>query len=149
MTGDYSDLGAGQTIFFYQPPSDKKFFAHRMIIWIKDAGNPDADKYGNNITLANGIQVRIQNDSGTVNALTKSNVKTNGEWAVLCYDVKELAFGVGDVMIVVRWSFDRAGIPLSIYGLENERLEVVLNDDFSDLTGHRMMVQGYLHTTNP
>ena len=116
-----------------------------MIVFIQDTGAFDSDKYGNGIALANGIQVRVQDDSETISDMTNDlPIKTNTHWARMCYDIDLNTFGVGDEVMVVRWTFNKAGQFIRLDGSQNERLEVVLNDDFSALVDHTFLIQGYI-----
>jgi hypothetical protein len=48
----------------------------------------------------------------------------------------------GDEMLQVRWTFAKSGAQLRLNGNNNERLEVVLDDDLDGLIEHYFMVQG-------
>lgn len=142
VTGDYSSV---EEIFYIQPPKSTFFILERMLIFIQDTGAFDADSYGNGISLANGIVVRVQDDSDTLLNLTAGKpIKTNAQWTRLCYDVSLSNYGTGDESAGVRWTFSKAGHPLRLDGSKNERLEVVLNDSFVDLVDHTFLVQGYI-----
>ena len=84
--GDYS---SETEVFYYQPAADEIVSISRMIVSIEDAGAPDSGKYGNNITLTNGIVVRLSDSSGVVNTLTGFNILTNGQWAAHCHDLTQ------------------------------------------------------------
>ncbi len=104
-----------------------------------------AEEYGNlGAALTNGITVRLQDSGGTVLDLTDGlPVKTNAGWGQLCYDVDLKSWGAGNELLLVRWTFERAGQPLRLEGEDSGRLEVVLNDDFTGLLAHTFQVQGY------
>lgn len=139
--GDYS---GGVTNFLIAPPAGDIYAINRMIVQIRDAGTIDAGSYGNNLTLANGILVQYHDNSGLVTDLTSGiPIETNADWGRVCYDVQEVSFGSGDNYIGIRWTFGKSGAPLVLKGDEGDELRVVLNDDFSELTGHYFMVQGY------
>ena len=140
--GNYS---AAEEIFFIQPAPGEIFRIERMIVNVRDSAGFRADKYGDiSGGLSTGIEVRVQNDGGTILSLTNGiNIKTNGDWAGVCYDANLYKEGAGDDYLAVRWTFSRAGYPLRLVGDNNERLEIVLNDDLSDLVHHYFQVQGY------
>lgn len=146
VNGNYS---SAEEIFYIQPPAGQVFRIERMIVNLRDGSGFRADKYGKiNNGLVNGIELRIQNDEGTVVNLTNGiNIKTNGDWAGVCYDATLYKEGSGDDYLAVRWTFSRAGYPLRLVGDNNERLELVVNDDLSDLTHHYFQVQGYIEET--
>lgn len=140
LIGDYSSEA---TIFWVQPPAGVILDVYRLLIEIADTGSFDADSYGNGITLTNGIQLRKQNDSGTMYDFTAGgNVVTNANWGRYCYDHMLSDFGSGANYMHVRWTFARMGMPLRLNGDKNERLEVVLHDDFSGLVRHHYASQG-------
>tara|TARA_Y100000310_G_scaffold343923_1_gene453954 strand:- start:1501 stop:2037 length:537 start_codon:yes stop_codon:yes gene_type:complete len=145
MIGDYS---VTPNTFEYQPAAGSKVLVHRIIVSIADTGGLDAGRYGNNITITNGIVFRIENDSGTMADLTAGGtIKTNADWAAYCHDLAYIDFGSGANYLSARWSFDKFGPPVLLDGDNNERLEIVLNDDFSGLTSHRVLVQGTIVQT--
>ena len=149
--GDYS--GSAET-FYFQPAAGKIARITRMIVLIR---GPKAqfytDSYGSVGELTNGVTVRVQNDSGTLVDLTNGlPVKTNGNWGHYCFDAEVYPSSVGntDTYLRVRWTFEKAGYPLRLVGDNNERLEVVLNDNFDGVNGlveHFFHAQGYYENT--
>ena len=138
--GNYSSTPAR---FKIVPPAGEIFYIARMIIHYQDVGAPDADKYGNNITLANGITIGIYNvsDDSLHTELTDGlPIKTNAEWGRLAYDVRVDNFGVGNDFVQVRWSFFKSQRTV-ILG-EDQYLGIILSDDFSGLVSHHFMAQG-------
>ena len=147
-TGTKTAIGeyqAGAEIFYIQPPTGQVYRLSRILPFVEDAGTFDSGSYGNGITLTNGITVRVQNDSGTIVDLTDGlPVKLNTHWARLCYDLTISKFGTGNEYLHARWTFAKSGQMIRLVGDNNERLEVVLHDDFSDLVSQYFMVQGYI-----
>ncbi len=142
VTGDYS---SAEEIFYIQPSAGEAFRVARIIIYIEDTGSFDSGSYGNGLALANGIQVRVQNDGGTIADMTAGlPVKTNTQWGRMCYDIKTSNFGSGNEAMGVRWTFTAGGQFVRLDGDNNERLEVVVNDDFSSLVDHSFLVQGFI-----
>lgn len=151
--GDYSSTAE---IFYIQPPAGQIFRLTRMMVLISGrAPSVKTDTYGSVPTLSNGVQTRVQDDSGTIIDLVDGlNVKTNGCWGRLCFD-SELYTSTAntDSYVRVRWTFEKAGYPIRLVGDRNERLEVVLNDDFTDggsadaLALNYFHVQGYIENT--
>ena len=68
---------------------------------------------------------------------------TSGIWGLHSYDVQQLDWGSGNNVLLARWTFARMGTPLQLHGHQNERLEVVLQDDFSGLIAHVFVAQGF------
>jgi hypothetical protein len=140
-TGDYSSVS---DIAYIQPSAGEVIWLTRMIVFVKDTGTLDPDSYGNASALTNGLVVRLQDDSGTIATLSGGfTIKTNAEWGALCYDVTNHAWGTGDETLLVRWTFAKSGVEIRLDGDSNERLEILLNDDFSGLNAHRFCVQGH------
>lgn len=144
--GNYSGAGLGETIFKIQPAAGSVYRIARVIISIRDASGFQAEEYGNlAAALSTGIEVRVQNDSGTLIDLTDGiPITTNAAWGELCYDVDLKTWGNGDEFLLVRWTFSRSGTTPQLVGDRNERLEFVLNDDLSGLVSHYFLAQGYV-----
>jgi hypothetical protein len=134
--GDYS---SGAEIFYIQPPAGTVYRIARMIVYIEDDAVFNSDGYAAIAApgLSTGIQVRVQDDSGTLNDMTDGlPVKQNMQWKRFCYDIKVSEFGAppaGNESMAVRWTFNKAGPYIRLNGNKNERLEVVLNDNLSTL----------------
>ena len=157
-TGNYSGVGNSE-IFYIQPAAGEIIRLERMLVLIEGRKNAFyTDSYGGiSGGLTTGIEVRVQSDSGTVTDLTAGiPIKTNGDWGGLCFDAEVYPSDNGntETYLRVRWTFARAGYPLRLNGSNNERLEIVLNDDFSGnaggdpyITKHYFHVQGYYEGT--
>lgn len=140
--GDYEGAVSKFTI---APGPKQVFEAYRLIVYIEDAGAPDSGKYGNNVTLTNGIRVLVR-DADDVIVLELDGgdaVKTNAQWSALCYDVSVLNWGSGNDSVTVRWTFAKSGNEVRIDGSKGHYLSIELNDDFSDLVKHTFMLQGW------
>lgn len=135
-------------IFYFQPDAGKIARITRMIVLVRGPKNSFyTDSYGSVGELTNGVTVRVQDDSGTLVQLTNGiPIKTNGNWGHFCFDAEVYPSSVGnnDTYLRVRWTFEKAGYPLRLVGDNNERLEVVLNDDFTD-GGVNPLVEHYFH----
>ena len=151
--GNYS-AGTGE-IFFIQPAPGEIFRIERMLVYLRGKkGDIKLDRYGKDSALTTGIRVRTQNDNGTIIDLTNGDtIKRFGGWMKVCFDVA--APGVENVdyadqnIFGARWTFSRAGYPIRLVGDNNERLEVVLNDNFTgrEIQEHKFKVQGYIEET--
>lgn len=140
--GDYS---GAEEIFYIEPPAGEIWRVARMIVHIEDATAMWAARYGGEAALGTGVVVRVQDDSGTIIDLTDAiPVKTNAQWAAMCFDVDVKAWGTGTELLAVRWTFTKAGQFIRLDGDSNERLEIVLNDDLRGLISHRFFIQGYI-----
>lgn len=144
--GDYS---VTDERFEWGPPAGEVWHLERMIVLIADAGNADAGEYGNlGAALTNGINVEFLTSTSTVvqtlNGLKP--IKTNGDWAGLCYDERNLGLGgAGDDAYTVRWTFSRGlgGKGIRLYGDDSDRLSIHLQDNFSGLSDHTFFIDGF------
>lgn len=148
-TGTYNliqDYSTVQDIASVAPGSGEVLRIERMIAFIRDGGQFLASGYGALGQLTNGIQVRVQDDGGTIVDLTaQETIVTNAGWGSYCgVDVDLKTWGSGDAFIIARWTFGKSGVPLRLDGdASNQRLEIVLNDDFTGLVNHAFNIQGY------
>lgn len=148
-TGTINAIGtyaAAAETFEVQPAAGETYVLSRIMWYVSDAGNFDADKWGNAITLTNGITLKVLASDGTeLVDLTPQPIKTTGNLANYCYDVDVKAWGVGNQVMVARWTFAKhtaggEGVILN----EQERLVIGLNDDFDDLVEQHWVVEGYV-----
>ena len=147
--GDYS--GSAE-IFYFQPAPGAIARINRLIVLIRAPKTSFyTDSYGSVGELANGVTIRVQDDTTTLVNLTNGiPIKNNGNWGHYCFDAELYPSTAGntDTYLRVRWTFEKAGYPLRLVGDNNERLEVVLNDDFTGggsggLVEHYFHAQGY------
>jgi len=140
--GDYS---VTPTDFYIQPASGEIYIIHRLIAIIRDTSGAAARDYGN-ITdgLTNGILVRTYRDGVMENDLTDNlPIRSNGEWARVCFDVELKTWSTGDEILTVRWTFNNSGNPITLNGGKKEKLVLTLNDDLTGLIQHTFQIQGY------
>ncbi len=144
------DHSSVQGIYRIAPPAASVFRVTRMIISLEDATGFSTAEYGNlGIALANGIGVRIHDGTSTVLDLMDGiPVKTNGAWGRLCYDVNLSTFGTGNEMLLVRWTFDKSGMPLRLDGDQTQELQVTIDDNLTGLISQYFQVQGYAENTS-
>lgn len=115
---------------------------HRMMVEIRDTGAFSAEKYGALAELTNGVKVEAidADDNVLIDLLDGTPIKSNAEWGANCYDVDLKTWGAGDEFVLVRWTFAKAGAPLTLHA--GESLQVTLQDDLSGLVEHHFLVQG-------
>lgn len=137
--GDYS---SAVERFTWTPLEGRKAHIYRMIVTVEDAGAFDAAKYGNNITLTNGIQVVVRNvaDDAQIHSLSAGPILTSADWGARSFDAEVKTWGVGNEILVVRWTFARAGSPLALD--DSMYLSVELHDVLTGLVDHRFLIQG-------
>jgi hypothetical protein len=135
------------TTALVKPSAGKVFYVQRLVVSIQDGVGMRAEHYGTlGAALTNGIQLHVGKRSParvdyrlTDPALP---VKENAVWGSYCYDVDRKDWGAGDELMLVRWTFAKAaegGVVLR----KNDELILTLNDNFTGLTMHRFLVQGF------
>ena len=147
MTGDYS--GAPAEFYLQGPTRDESEYGaviSRVLIYVEDSGAFDAAKYGNGVTLTNGITLEHRtSDDVLISSFTPNPVKSNGDWASLAFDAQVQSWGTGNEFLTVRYTFakfsggDDPGLLLD----DGEKLVCTVNDDLSGLVAHRITAQGH------
>ncbi len=105
---------------------------------------PDDGDFGVTSALTNGIVLR------SVDGITKNifNIKKNGEYRLRAYDVtytdksKAGLYSVG-----VRRSFagpDKNGVTVRLNSKTNDSIEVIIQDDLTEMYGMQIVVQGHV-----
>lgn len=145
VVGDYS---AQPQNFTFGPPSNETWIVSRLIIHIQDNGVLDSGKYGNNINLTKGISIQLVQQNRIYNLTNGNPVFYNNDWGRFNYDLDLVDFGTGDQSINIRWTFSNSGTYIKLDGSKGERLQIVVNDDFTGLTDHTFNFQGYKLQTN-
>jgi len=146
FNGDYSGGGAEQAIL--TAATGQRLMVVRLIVSAEDTTGMKADEYGNlGAALGNGIEIKHIDDDGStvVNDMTDAvPVTTNAEWGYLCYDVDIKSWGQtpSNDFLVVRWTFERAGIT-GVLLEPGQSMRVFMNDDLDGLISHRFMFQGF------
>ena len=139
--GDYSST---ETHFGIADPN-KHFHLSRMLVQIEDSGAFTTNGYGAIAagTITNGIKVLLvdANEEMMVDLTDGVSIKSNNDWARVCYDVKLENWASGNGAVHVRWTFTNAGYPLRVD--KGHHFEVVLNDNFTGLVTQYFVVEGY------
>jgi len=145
-TGTYDVTGnyVSATDFYIQPPPDEVFKILSLTVNIQDTGDFDIAKYGNGITLINGIKIQIKQGSTLlVDLTTNSKIIHNGDWKYLTEKFDYITYGAGDNLLLIPINFIEAfGQPIYLDGSINEKLVVTVQDDFTGLTEHKFTVRG-------
>ncbi len=129
--------------FILSPPAGKVYEVARMLVTVEDAGSFDASKYGNGVVITKGIVITGQS-KGTAIEITDPNelINTNAEWGSYCYDADVKTWGTGNELLLVRWTFSKAGSPIVLDSRAEDFIKITLNDDFDDLVSHHFHFQG-------
>lgn len=136
--GDYS---LEPIIARYTAPYDM-LISHINIV-VEDVGKMDSGKYGNNITLTNGIKCQLENDRGemTASLINGGLIYTNADYARYAEELKLVNWGSGNEIMVVHFEFyNQWGTP--IYLAKGHSLIAILNDDFTGLVSHEFSLRG-------
>lgn len=147
--------GASSMVGAYSPASPGDFWVEceaskgpltlaRILIFIEDGRGFAAENYGSDATpLTNGIDMYIADSSG--NALMSFFdgllVKSNSQWARICYDAVISDYGVGNESFGVRFTFGKSGSPVVLES--GERVVMRIQDDLTGLISHHASVQGF------
>lgn len=127
-----------------RPPEGYRYEIHRLLIQIVDGAAFATDTYGAIPALTSGINIFLRDiDDSLVTVLSGAqSIKTNEDWARLCYDTAYENYGGGgaDRVLNIRWSLDKFGGPLILkFG---QTLQVNIPDDLSALTYQYVVAQG-------
>ncbi|MCP5005811.1 MAG: hypothetical protein GY941_18025 [Planctomycetes bacterium] len=68
------------------------------------------------------------------------NVMSNAGWQALCHDFAHNALGTGNETASIRWTFSKAGKPITLE--VGESFRVTINDNLSGLEAHYFQIQG-------
>jgi hypothetical protein len=132
--------------FRVTPPVGVKYNLARILVNIVDTRTGWSPvKYGSTVAspgLATGIGISKDNADGVLYYCTPILIKTNANWSLMCYDAQLLDFGTDDYVLPIRWTFERAGKPLTVDGNKGEFLNIHFADDFTGITSQQFHVQG-------
>lgn len=144
--GDYSDAGLGKQAFIVKPPPGVVYYIARMIVSYKDDGDFDSGYYGNRVALLNGLDFwyRINGVNVLPSFRPPFYIKTNTDWAAICYDSRVDTYGQGENQLTARFSFSRFGKYIRLDGDVGEEFVVYVHDDFTGLNAHKFLLQGFL-----
>ncbi len=139
-TGDYSVTPG----IFKCTPAGSDLYITRMIVLVQDSGGFRAEGYGDQAAgITNGIGVSMWREGSQHINFTPVTVKSNAEWGGYCYDTEVKAWGGGDDLLLVRWTFEKSGEKMRLRKVLSDELRVTLNDDMTFLVNHRFLVQGH------
>ena len=135
--GDYSTPDQ----FYFE--ALKNCSIHRILISVGDATGSTAQEYGGLSALTNGVELKVYDQTDTeILDLTAGNpIKSNAEWGKACYDVDLKTWGAGNEILVIRWTFDKAGTPINL--AKGQKISIDLSDNFTGLLSHNFFIQGY------
>jgi len=147
IVGTLAELGITNQSLIIGPEAGEIFRVNRLIIFIRTTGPLMEDKYGMNITLANGIKIvviqkRPLGELEIIRDITNGRpIFTNADWRALCHDQIVGNFtGTTGKTASYRYDFTKDGEALTLEGDNFQALVVILDDDFSALEEHSFRV---------
>ncbi|AUR82068.1 hypothetical protein NVP1021C_05 [Vibrio phage 1.021.C._10N.222.51.F9] len=128
-------------IFSVAPPVNETWVITRLLLSMTHDIAGDLGLFGGIPALTYGVQVRTRD--GVVNTL--NNWKSNGDMALSMYDISfdSRSGGQGDYGTKGRFTFAKSGTVLELKGADSDSLEIVIQDDLTDLVSFEIMVQGH------
>ncbi len=137
---NYSGAGIGLKDYVFESVSDGTFI-NRILIYLEDTTGMRVNFYTTAGALTNGVKffVRFGSGGGKLYINEDIPIKSGGEYAILCHDVKILDYGAGNDAITVRWTFMS---PINI--TTGFQIGVEVNDDLTGLISHYFRIQGCL-----
>ena len=140
--GNYS---GGATTWYIQPASDETILVSSMLLQIADSGIFAVTDYGSIAGgLLNGISIRSRINNITRNITGGAIINNNWELSSVVDDFRVVLGPSGNNWFMrAQWNFyERFGVPLVLEGFQNDRIEIILNDNFTGLDSHTFTVFG-------
>lgn len=128
--------------FKVQPPSFERWQLTRILTTLLDQTAMDDNLFGGITALSNGVVLRINKD-GQDRTLT--HWKTNADLKDDMYDVEySTRAPSGFFGMSARWTFTKAEFVVDLDGATGDYLEVLIQDDLTDLDDFEIKAQGRL-----
>lgn len=131
------------------PVTEASWDITRLHVSITDNVAMDSGKFGGIAALTNGVVLRAING----NSKNIANAKTNGDLALYAsayeYDPKAPAGVYGFMSHHVFGGQPHVGVVLRIIGQDNDRIEVLIQDDLTALTAVRVVAIGHVVEDDP
>ena len=135
--------GSGAPVDFnYTVPEGHILLVDRLVVWIEDNGSFDAGLYGNGLALANGIMAGRTINGTFEPRTTQLPIRANADWPAYSFDFDYIDIGQGPNVAVARYSYIKDGAPI-VY-TENTKYTMRIQDDLSNLVGHRFRLGAVL-----
>ena len=140
--------GSNNTLYYtISPPENVTWDITRIIFSITDDAAMDSTTFGGIASLPNGVVLRVKDD----NYKNIFVVSDNGGFAERAYDVTydDRRSPVSEYGFRVRRTFsgqDKDGVVIRLNGSKNEELQLIIQDDLTDITKFAANVQGHIVT---
>jgi hypothetical protein len=140
-TVDMNVDASGTIAYKYTVPSGKTLEAQRINFGLVD-GAMTYGKFGGLTALTNGIKVEVLDNAGgtIIDFFNGQTVKSNEDFAALAGVDAIAEPAAGDDFMPIRWTIAKAGAAMRLQ--ENEVIQLVLQDNLSNLSYFRAMIQG-------
>ncbi len=137
--GDYRDE---KELFFYKNTTKTDVFIKRIKMVIQDDAIFKFNKYGTSIILENGINMYYMTSNKKRVDLTVAPIKTNTDFLINGFDVKNFNFVNGNRFVLVELNLDsETKITLN----KDCMIVAEFNDDFHILKSQTIIIEGYTH----
>lgn len=134
-TGTYTS-----TLFFIEPPAGAVYDIQRLIVTVEDSEVISSDTYGAATLAGNGLAIRRVSGSSIITFTDGISVMANVDWRRFCEVSQTNYAGTGNQLQAI---CEFGGAAVRLNGDRDERLEVLLGDDFSELDGHYFVAEGF------
>lgn len=125
------------------PPEKFLYTLERMHVYIEDNAKFRGDYYGGSAALATGIKITKENAGGVLVNYTPYLYTKIGHWGLGSgRDMQPTDFQTGNDIALVRWTFNKAGQPVTLNGNDGEFLKFNVADSLAALVSHLAIVQG-------
>lgn len=145
-TGDgtgTTEMAAASAVYKITPPVGKEYNLMRMNIYVQDDAKFRGERYGGSASLVNGIDITIQDGSGSLFRFNPQPIQVIGHWHLLSgVDMYYTDFATGNDIVAVRWSFFKGSGDVSLNGDSGQFLQVETRDSLADLVSHIVQVEG-------
>ncbi len=134
---------ASPQIFEIDPPSATVWQVTKIMFAITDNIAPDDGKFGGMTALTNGVALRATTAAGKT--VVFANWKTNGDMKLDMFDVPYTDKApAGNHGLNGEWTFTDAEVIAELDGAASpvQKLEVLIQDDLTDILTFRMRAQG-------
>ena len=128
------------TPFYIQPAAGIKLKIGKLLILITDASAMDGITYGGIPAISNGVIIQNTTNGVVTNLNGGTSIKNNSGYAGLTPNLNIKTFVSNNDFLTAEILFDTTAISLN--GNNNDKLEVILNDDFAALLNHTFLAIG-------
>ncbi|TFH43608.1 MAG: hypothetical protein E4H01_11825 [Lysobacterales bacterium] len=131
--------------YFIRPSPSQEIELVRINIVMQDTGKFAGEKYSVAGALTTGISITKKDETGILHNFTPVPIKRIGQWGLLAgVDMIMTDFTVGDDIVLVRWTLEKAGASVFLDGTKGEFFQVSVPDTLAAFVDHTMHAQGQI-----